>query len=372
MITQIARNAKYHFKKSKSSLKGWTRVRSWQGFKGKLKQSLPGPNRKIKQARKLLSSSSYRKKFVRSHKLSGSAAFSLGLSAFAESVSMIIQHYHWKDLAGKIRQARKNHEQYRDNLKKQIVDITAQSKEMAAEWPEVINTLNESSQSFRSFINNTKRYADFNDVFGLPKLPVDASSPFFSLDFNSVTRQNISKAQEIVKQFLIGCDNDLSELTDLMFARIILYENVQKMTAKNESVQNMVDSLHRAYEFSTSQTIKDYGKSLKRQDVVCTISRYLKSDTVYDFYQLEPFRPQCDVNATEFQQMKDAAKTTREVSANVRNVLSICKKYKICPCPKMIAAENGMAESDVIEIIKILSPKMSDYCGTTGCDCIIL
>ena len=465
VIKQMKSNGKDRLAKSKNSLKQLKRIRDWQGFKDKLKHSLRGPKRKITHAKKLLSSRSYRKNFVRSYQLSGSTKFSLGLSALADAASIAHQTKKWNELAEKTRKVRKEHEEYRDKLKDQIDDITAQSKEIAAEWPEIINTLKDCGQSYRSFIEKAKRYADFNDVAGLPKLPVDAASPFFSLDFNSVTRQNISKAQEYVKQFLVEGNNDLSELADQMLARKILYDKVQKMTANNESVQNIIDSLQNAYEFSLSQTIKDYGKSLKRQDVVCTISRYLKSDIMYDFYQLTPFRPQCDVSATaftsydnqanllrneqllidvvsryngnslstlypmvrnayrnsaddqlkafgrrirhhqvvctvskvyssklmfsyislspfrpdcssvsgrEFQKMKNAAKTTREASTNVDNLLSTCKKYKSCPCPKMIAAENGIAESDVINMIKSLRPKMSKYCGTTGCECIRL
>ena len=558
VFKQILSNAKGHFKNLGTSFKKWKRIQSWQGFRGKLMHSLKRPKEKMTHIKNLVTSSSYRQYFVHNYQLSWSGKIVKGLGALGDIIGIAVQNLEWKKVADEVHKARGKFEEYRNKLKKEKDAEEDRLDKIAPEWDGVIATFKEFSQSFQSFIDNATQFTEFNDVLGLPKLPVDVSSPFFKIDFNSIDKNNIGSAQESIKQFLIKTNHDLSLLADKMYARIILYKKVEKKSAAEESVQDISDSVHDSYEDSKSQTIRSYGKELSKKDIVCTISRYLKSDTFYDFYPLEPFRPRCDVNTTtfesfetharflrheqvlinvvsnykgnsmsglltlikaaysnsdnddlrefgrritehqvlcavskkfpsrtefdfisldpfrpdcsavskeefarykmkadrlrnrqtlnnivsnyngdslsdllgrvqdayrnsendnirnfgrriteqqiicavsqffpsklkfdfislrsfrpdcssvsksEFELMKSRAEKTKGASDDVDSVLSICEGYNLCPCPEKIAANNGITKSDAIDLIKALRPNMSEYCGTSGCQCIAL
>ena len=558
VFKQILSNAKGHFKNLGTSFKKWKRIQSWQGFRGKLMHSLKRPKEKMTHIKNLVTSSSYRQYFVHNYQLSWSGKIVKGLGALGDIIGIAVQNQQWKTVADEVHKARGKFEEYRNKLKKEKDAEKDRLDKIAPVWDVVISTFKNFSQSFQPLIDNATKFSEFNDVLGLPKLPVDVSSPFFKIDYNSIDKNNIGSAQESIKQFLIKTNHDLSLLADKMYARIILYEKVEKKSAAEESVQDISDSVHDSYEVSKSQTIRSYGKELSKKDIVCTISRYLKSDTIYDFYPLEPFRPRCDVNSTtfesfetharflrheqvlinvvsnykgnsmsglltlikaaysnsdnddlrefgrritehqvlcavskkfpsrtefdfisldpfrpdcsavsmedfarykmkadrlrnrqtlndivsnyngdslsdllgrvqdayrnsendnirnfgrriteqqiicaasqffpsklkfdfislssfrpdcssvsksEFELMKSRAEKTRAASDDVDSVLSICEGYHYCPCPEKIAANNGITKSDAIDLIKALRPNMSEYCGTTGCQCIAL
>ena len=465
VFKQMWTNMKNKFKDLGTSLRKWKRIRNWRGFKGKLKHSLRGPTKKVNNVKKFVTSTSSRKFFVQNFKLSWSQGGMMALGIIGDAVQIAVQTNEWKTVADQMKRARGKYEEYRDNLRKELQTITAQTNEIADHWPEIIDTFKNLSLSFKSLIDNATEYEEFSDVLGLPKLPVDISSPLFSVDFNAVTKDNIQSGQAAVIGFMQEVNNDVTQVADQMQARGILYENVLKMTTDERSVQDMLDASHNIYQFSTSQTIKDFGENLSKQDIVCTVSQLRKTRSEYDYYQLEPFRPRCDVSTTafsdyntqasllrreqimtstvshyqgkslstlldlvhaayrastddslrsfgsaitdqqvtctvskvfpskqkfdfislspfrpdcssvtakNFQKMKTAAKTIRAVSAAVEGAMTTCKQFNFCPCPALIAQMNGISESDVIELIKTVRPSMSQYCGTTGCECVLL
>ena len=311
VFKQMWTNMKDHFKDIGTSLKKWKRIRNWQGFKGKLKHSLTGPTQKVTNVKKFVTSSSNRKFFVQNYKLSWSQGGMMALGIIGDAVQIAVQTHEWKTVADEMKKARKEYEEYRDNLKEELTNITAQTAEIAKHWPEVIDTFKNLSLSFKSLIDNATEYTEFNDVLGLPKLPFDVTSPLFSLDFNAVTKANLNSAQSAVIGFMRGVDNDMTRVVDQMHARSTLYENVQTMTADEKSVQDILDSSQNIYKFSPSQTVKDYGKALSKKDIVCTVSQLRTLRSVYDFYQLEPFRPRCDVNVSAFTTIDTEAELQR-------------------------------------------------------------
>ena len=465
VFKQMWTNMKNKFENIGTSLKKWKRIRNWKGFKGKLKHSLKGSTQKVTNVKKFVTSSSSRKYFVKNFKLSWSQGGMMAVGIIGDAVNIAIQTIEWKTVADEMTKARVKYEEYRDNLTQELATITAQTAEIAEHWPEIIDTFKHLSLSFKSLIDNATEFTEFNDVLGVPKLPVDVTSPLFSLDFNAVTKSNLKSAQAAVMGFMRGVDNDMTGVVDQMRARSILYENVQKMTDDEGSVQEMLDASQNIYKFSSSQTVKDYGKVLSKKDIVCTVSQLRRTKTIYDFYQLEPFRPRCDVSATtftrydtearllrrdqlltstvshykgnslstlldlvhaayrsssdvdlrnygktitdqqvmcsvskvfpsklkfdfislgplrpdcssvtaaDFRNMKNAALTVRAASAAVGAALTMCTQFNFCPCPASIAQMNNISESDVIDLIRTLRPNQSQYCGTTGCECVML
>ena len=465
VFKQMWTNMKNKFNNLGTSLRKWKRIRNWQGFKGKLKHSLRGPTEKVNNVKKFASSKATRKLFVRNYKLSWSQGGMMAIGIIGDAVSIAVQTHEWKTVADEMKKARGKYEEYRNNLRNELQSITDQTKEIADHWPEIIDAFNDLSLSFKSLIDNITEYEEFSDVLGLSKLPVDISSPLFSVDFNAVTKHNIQSAQGAVIGFMQEVDNDITRVADQMRARTILYDNVLKMTTDERAVQYMLDASHNVFKFSSSQTIKKFGEDLSKQDIVCTVSQLRKTRNQYDYYQLEPFRPRCDVSTTEFsnyetqagllrreqimtstvshyrdnslstlldlvhaayrssndddlrtfgsqitdrrvtctvskvfpskqkfdfislspfrpdctsvtaedfQKMKAAARTIRATSAAVEGAMTTCTQFNFCPCPALIAQTNGISEADVIELIKALRPTLSRYCGTTGCDCVVL
>ena len=307
VFKQMWTNMKDRSKDLGTSLGKWKRIHSWKGFKGKLKDSLTGPMKKVLKVKKFFSRISSGKYFVKDYKLSWSKGGMMVLGAIGDIVQIAVQTNEWKTVADQMTKARGQYEEYRNNLRKELQNITAQTKELADEWPEIIDTFKNLGLSFESLIDNVTEYEEFSKVLGFPKLPVNISSSLFSVDFNAVTKRNLQSAQGAVIEFMQEVNNDITGVTDQMLARIVLYDIVLNMTADERSVQDMLDALHNIYKFSSSQTIKDVGKNLSKKDIVCTVTQLRKTRNEYDFYQLEPFRPRCDVNTTEFRNYETQA-----------------------------------------------------------------
>ena len=465
VLKQMIVNVKNNFKNLGTSIKKWSRIRTWKGFKGKLKHSLRGPAAKVTNVKKFITSQSSRKYFVKNYKLGWSQGGMTALGMIADAVQIAVQTQEWKTVADEMERARKAYEEYRDNLKGEFQNVTDQTKAIEDQWPEIIETFKNLSLSFKSIIDNVEEYEGFSGVLGLPKLPADPALPLFSIDFNTVTKNNIRSSQQAVIGFMKEVDNNVTEIADKMRAREILYENVLKMTTEEQSVQDMLDASHNIYNFSSSQTVKNFGIDLTKKDIVCTVAQLRKTRTEYDYYQLEPFRPRCDVSMTEFRnndnqagllrqeqimthtvssyngnslsslldqvhaayrvstdedlqsfgnsitdqqvictvskvypnkqkfdyislspfrpqcslvsaadfgKMKSDADAVRQASATVEGAMGTCEQFGFCPCPTLLAQKSGISESDVIQLIKNLRPAMSQYCGTTGCECVML
>ena len=91
-----------------------------------------------------------------------------------------------------------------------MTNITAQSEETASHCPDIVDTFKNPRLSFKSMIDNAMEYSEFNDILGLPQLPVDVSSPLFSLDFDTVTSASLNLAQTAVIWYMQEVNNDLA------------------------------------------------------------------------------------------------------------------------------------------------------------------
>ena len=467
VFKQMMTNIKDKFKSFGSGVKKWTKVRSWQGFKGKLSNSLKGPIAKLETFKSFFTSKATRKYYVNNYKLSWSQGGMMAIGILGDAVQIAVQTAEWNKVAVEMAKAREQYKKYRDNLNRELQNITTQTQEIESLWPDIIATFKNLSLSFKSIIETGEQYDDFSDVIGLAKLPVNVTSPLFTIDFNAVTKANIESSQAAVIGFMRSVDNDITDIADQMRARAILYENVLNMTAVEQSVKSMLDTFHSVYAFSSSETIKKFGNDLDTSNVVCSVAQLRKTKNQYDYYPLEPFRPSCDVSsadfktyesqaaqqrqeqilintvtdykgnslsslldlvhasyrassdddlrgfgaaitdqqvickvsqifpnkqmfdfislklfrpdcssvtAADFKKMKTDAEAIRKASSAVESVMDTCEQFNrvFCPCPALIAQMNGLSEENVVALIKVVRPNLTQYCGTTGCACVQL
>ena len=351
---------------------------TFEEFKGRFKHYMKplwkGPLKKMSKIKRFVLDPKFRKVFVKNYKLEWTQGGMMVIGMIGDAVQLYVQNREWRKVAVEMNKARKQYTKYRDNLKKELTAIDAQTAKLIAEWPGVIEIFKDISLSFKSMIDNASKYAKFKGVLGL----VGVDSLLFSLNFDALTKSNLNSNQVAVIRFMKEADNDMTLVADQLRARTILYENVKKMVADRQSIKVILESSHNIYRFSSSQTVKDYGKSLRKRHIVCTVSILSKTKTEYDFYQLKPFRPRCDVSVADFQTMKTdaetaraAAETARAASDAVEEALTMCSLYKLCPCPIMIAQKKDVTEAVVIDLIRTLRPNMSQYCGMTGCKCVV-
>ena len=139
------------------------------------------------------------------------------------------------------------------------------------------------------------------------------------------------------------------------------------------SLSSLLDQVHAPYRVLTDEDLQSFGNSVTDQQVVCTVSKVYPNKQKFDYICLSPFRPQCSlVSAAEFGKMKSDANAVRQASATVKGEMGTCEQFGFCQCPALIAQKIGISELDVIRLIKPLRPAMSQYCGTTGCECVML
>ena len=320
VFKQMFTNIKDQFRSFGSGVKKWTQVRTWKGLKGKLSNSLKGPIAKMNTVGSFFTSKSTRKYYVSNYKLGWSQTGMMAIGILGDAIQIAVQTEEWNKVAEEMKKAREEYETYRDNLRNELQNITAQTQDIESLWPEITDTFKNLSLSFKSIIETGEQYEDFSDVVGLAQLPVNMTSPLFTIDFNAVTKANIQSSQAAVIGFMRSVDNDITSVADEMRARAILYENVLNMTAIEQSVKSMLDTSHNVYAFSSSETIKKFGKDLDTSDVVCSVAQLRKTKNQYDYYPLEPFRPSCDVSAADFNNYESQAAQQRQEEILINTV----------------------------------------------------
>ena len=378
VFKQIGENIKNKATSMGANLKKFAKIKTFKELTGRVKHAVKHVRHSLKvikngisKVTKFATNSAHRKYFVKNYKLSWSEGGMMALGMIGDAVQIFLDTKQWKEVANEMRKAREQYTDYRNKLRVELKSLNAQTKKIAEEWPEVIEVFKNMSLSFKEIIDNGTDYEAFSDVLGLPKLPVDVNSPLFSLNFNATTKANLKSAQAAVIGFMKEADNDIRLVADRLRARTILYENVQTMTTDKKSLHVILHSVQSIYRFMASQTVKDFGERLEKKDIACTVSILRKTYTSYSGFQLEPFRPRCDVTADDFRKMDAAAAAARAARSGVETAVNMCK-YNFCPCPAAIAQMNGISESVVIDIIRNLRPKWTRYCGVSGCACVTL
>ena len=378
VFQQMGENFKNKATSTGTSLEKIAKSKTFKEFSGRVEHkvkhvqhSLEGFKHKTSKVSKFVTDPDARKYFVKNYKLSWAEGGMMVLGAIGDAVQIFLDMKQWKEVANEMRKARNQFTDYRNKLRVELKSIDDQTRKIAKEWPEVIEVFKNLSLSFKEMIDNGTKYAEFNDVLGLPKLPVDVNSPLFSLNFSATTKANLKSAQAAVIDFVKGTDNDIRLVADRLRARTILYKNVQTMTTDKKSLHEILVSVKNIYRFMKSHTVKDFGERLKKQDIACCVSILRKTYTSYNGFQLEPFRPRCDVTTDDFWKMDAAAAAARAARAGVATAVNMCK-YGFCPCPAAIAQMNDISESVVIDIIRSIRPTWTKYCGVSGCACVTL
>jgi hypothetical protein len=310
-LKQMAKNAGQSFVKFVKSVKKWGRIKNWKGFKGKLMHTLRKPIQNLKNIKSFFHSAT-RAKLVKNYKISGMQKFSTALGIALDIVSQVLTVRQWAAVSSKMETARKEYEIYHGNLVAELSNITAEKHKMEGYWLEIIDIFKNLSLPYKSLIEKASAYHNFSDVIGLARLPVDTSSPLFSIDFNQLTKQNIRSKQFAVINFMKDVNNNMTILEDKMRSRQVLYNNTLSKSKADEPVVDMLSDITSILNFSPSMTMKSFGQKLKMRDMVCTISVLRPDIEEYDFFPLESFRPRCEINSTMFETLKSEAASKRK------------------------------------------------------------
>lgn len=308
---QMAKNAGQSFRNFGKSVKKWGRIKNWKGFKGKLMHTLRKPIQKLKTIKSFFNPQS-RAKFVQNYRLSWSEKMMTGLGIVADVISQVVSVKEWAGVSSKMEEARKQYEIYHGNLVAELSSITTEKTKMEGYWLEIIDIFKNISLPYKSLIVKASTYHNFSDVIGLARLPVDTSSPLFSIDFNQLTKQNIRSKQFAVINFMKDVNNNMTILEDKMRSRQVLYNNTLSKSKADEPVVDMLSDITSILNFSPSMTMKSFGQKLKMRDMVCTISVLRPDIEEYDFFPLESFRPRCEINSTMFETLKSEAASKRK------------------------------------------------------------
>ncbi|XP_063446464.1 uncharacterized protein LOC134726030 [Mytilus trossulus] len=319
VLKQMGKNFGESLRSFGKNIKKWTAIKTWKGFKGKLKSTFKSPLQKLKNAKDFFSPSK-NKLFVKNYRLSWSQKAMMGIGIIADGISTALQVKQWHDVADKMDKAREDYQHYHNNLTNELETIANETVKMEGIWTDVVHTFQHLSLPFKQLVENSTNFSNFSDVIGLPRLPVDTSDPLFTIDFNSITKQSIRSQQINVIEFLKKVSNNMTEIHDKMLARTVLYNNTLSKSEIEETVGDMQSDIKSILKFSPSRTMRTFGDSLTLADTVCTVS-ILRYDLIeYDYFPIDSFRPRCDVNATTFDRLNRQAYTKRK-SKLMRDVI---------------------------------------------------
>ncbi|CAG2231359.1 DAAM [Mytilus edulis] len=245
----------------------------------------------------------------------------MSIGIVADFISTGLQVKQWKDVSEKMKKARKDYQQYHAKLSKELQAIENENLKMEDLWTDIVQTFQNLSIPFKQLVENSTNFSNFSDVIGLPRLPVDTSSPLFSINFNSVTKESIRSQQHDVIQFLKKVHNNMTEIRDSLLARTIMYNTTLSKSKIEETVGDMQSDIKSILQFSSSGTIRKFGDALTLSDMVCTVSILRYDLEEYDYFPINAFRPRCDVNITTFEHWKQQAYTKRK-SKPMRDVIT--------------------------------------------------
>ncbi|KAK3106988.1 hypothetical protein FSP39_004509 [Pinctada imbricata] len=139
------------------------------------------------------------------------------------------------------------------------------------------------------------------------------------------------------------------------------------------TLSDLLWAVQTAYSAADDPGTRAYGAALTEQDIACSIATQFQSKDMYDYIDLTPFRPSCDaVTAQDFAKLQQNADTLRQLDSQIENAMDTCDSFSFCPCISMLASKFGSTEEQIKASIKRARPKLTQYCGTTGCECVDL
>ncbi|KAK3092749.1 hypothetical protein FSP39_006850 [Pinctada imbricata] len=311
VLSQMFSNSQKYAAKKWASLKEWGQIKSCSGFTAKVLKSLETPRKKMNAAKNFIFDSNSRKYTVKNFRMDWSAKIMTSLGAAVDIITQAVSVVEWSKVRDEMREARESYEDYKSALQAEIINVKEEQKNQSIEWGNIVETFKELTSAFDGLIQNASSYADFADVLGLPRLPVDSTNPMFDIDVDALDQTNVIPAQQAYIDFLKDNNNDLTVVNDEMEARDTLYSDVFEKTDQDEAVEDIHSGLRNIYKYSPSTTIRTFGTALAKKDIVCTCAVLRVDLDVYDHYSLVPFRPDCDVDDTTFIDMENEANADR-------------------------------------------------------------
>lgn len=213
----------------------------------------------------------------------------------------------WKEKADIVEKSMLQHRKYLYDLRNERIQFEDQKKKVSKEWQNALEDFKEISKSFKSLISFLMEYNDFLDVDGVMKPPVKRAEPILSVDFQRVTKESIIGMQTRITGFLYEINNNLTKIENELTARKISYTKIRKDSEKGKKIQDITDDLKEFYTYVPYDEGRQFGANLKMEDVVCALAIIRKDKVEYDGFQLQPYRPRCEVNDTAFANIEKGA-----------------------------------------------------------------
>lgn len=220
----------------------------------------------------------------------------------------------WKEKADIVEKSMQQHRKYLSDLRNERIQFEDQKKIVSKEWQNALEDFKEISKSFKSLISFLMEYNDFLDVDGLMKPPVKRAEPILSVDFQRVSKESIIGMQTRITGFLYENNNNLTKIENELTARKTFYKRIKNESEEGRSIKDITEDLKEFYSYTPYDESRQFGANLTMKDVVCALAVIRKDlEFEYDGFQLQPFRPRCEVNDTVFANMKEAAYQERRI-----------------------------------------------------------
>lgn len=221
----------------------------------------------------------------------------------------------WKEKADIVEESMQQHRKYLDDLKKEKIQFEEQKQNVSKEWQNALEDFKNISKSLKSLISSLMESNDFLDVVGLMKPPVKNAQPILNVDFQSATKESVIGMQTGITGFLHDNGNNLTKIENELRARKISYHKIRNESEEGKNIKEITDDLKEFYKYMPYDEDRQFGANLTMKAVVCALAIIRKDlEFEYDGFQLQPFRPKCDVNDTAFANMKKAAYQKRRIS----------------------------------------------------------
>lgn len=219
----------------------------------------------------------------------------------------------WENKANIVEKGMQQYRKYLGDLRKEKIKFEEQEKNLSKEWQNALEDFKGISKSLKSLISLLMESNDFLDIVGLMKPPVKKVDPILCVDFQNVTKESVIEMQTNIIGFLNENNNNLTKIENDLTARKISYTRIRKYSEEGKKLKDITDDLKEFYTYTSYDEGRQFGANLKMEDVVCALAIIRKDKVEYDGFQLQPFRPRCEVNDTVFANMKEAAYQERRI-----------------------------------------------------------
>lgn len=221
----------------------------------------------------------------------------------------------WKKKADIVETSMQQHLKYLNDLRKEKIQFEEQKHNVSKEWQNALEDFKDISKSLKSLISLLMESNDFLDVVDLMKPPVKNAQPILSVDFQSATKESVIGMQTGITGFLYDNSNNLTKIENELRARKISYHKIRNESEEGKNIKEITDDLKEFYKYMPYDEERQFGANLTMKNVVCALAIIRKDlEFEYDGFQLQPFRPKCEVNDTAFANMKKAAYQQRRIS----------------------------------------------------------